>query len=137
MLGLIPSMVVAIVVGRNGINTLLVLSQVVLSIVLPFVAFPLVYLTSSKKHMAVKDDGYFVSSSGSSTREKADMDLADPVPESAINVITYTGDTESQNSTRIVDFSNGWIMTILGYAIWLLIVIANGYVLITLMLGDS
>ncbi|KAI0094547.1 Nramp-domain-containing protein [Irpex rosettiformis] len=54
MIGLVPSMVVAIAVGRTGINTLLVASQVALSIVLPFVAFPLIWLTSSKSIMSVK-----------------------------------------------------------------------------------
>ncbi|KAJ3490516.1 hypothetical protein NLI96_g1397 [Meripilus lineatus] len=53
-IGLIPSMVVAIAVGRNGIDALLVASQVALSIVLPFVAFPLIYLTSSKSMMRVR-----------------------------------------------------------------------------------
>ena len=47
-------MVVAIAVGRNGIDALLVASQVALSIVLPFVAFPLIYLTSSKSMMRVR-----------------------------------------------------------------------------------
>ena len=47
-------MVVAIAVGKPGINMLLVASQVALSIVLPFVAFPLIWLTSSKSVMRVK-----------------------------------------------------------------------------------
>lgn len=47
-------MAVAIAAGRNGVDTLLVASQVALSIVLPFIVFPLLYLTSSKSIMAVK-----------------------------------------------------------------------------------
>ncbi|KAG6864708.1 hypothetical protein C0991_007747 [Blastosporella zonata] len=47
-------MVVAVAVGRTGIDTLLVASQVVLSIVLPFVTVPLVYLTSCKSVMTVR-----------------------------------------------------------------------------------
>lgn len=54
MIGLVPSMVVAIGVGRQGIDILLVASQVALSIVLPFVAFPLIWLTSSKSIMRVR-----------------------------------------------------------------------------------
>lgn len=46
-------MVVAIAVGRPGINMLLVASQVALSIVLPFVAFPLIWLTSRADIMRV------------------------------------------------------------------------------------
>ncbi|KAF8516943.1 hypothetical protein BU17DRAFT_67223 [Hysterangium stoloniferum] len=44
---------VAALVGRSGINALLITSQVVLSIVLPFVVFPLVYLTSSRAVIVV------------------------------------------------------------------------------------
>lgn len=47
-------MVVAIAVGRPGINALLVASQVALSVVLPFVTLPLILLTSSKAIMRVK-----------------------------------------------------------------------------------
>ncbi|KAI0076291.1 Nramp-domain-containing protein [Panus rudis PR-1116 ss-1] len=54
LIGLVPSMVVAIAVGRSGIDVLLVASQVALSIVLPFVALPLIYLTSSKSVMRVR-----------------------------------------------------------------------------------
>ena len=49
-------MAVAIAVGRSGINTLLVLSQVVLAIVLPFIVFPLVWLTSARAVMSVRSD---------------------------------------------------------------------------------
>ncbi|KAJ3784605.1 natural resistance-associated macrophage protein-domain-containing protein [Lentinula aff. detonsa] len=53
VIAIIPSMAVAIAFGRPGINALLVISQVILSIVLPFITLPLVYLTSSKKFMTV------------------------------------------------------------------------------------
>ncbi|KAJ4482297.1 natural resistance-associated macrophage protein-domain-containing protein [Lentinula aciculospora] len=53
IIAIIPSMVVAIAFGRPGINALLVISQVILSIVLPFITLPLVYLTSSQKFMTV------------------------------------------------------------------------------------
>lgn len=45
---------VAIAVGRPGIDSLLIGSQVALAIVLPFVAAPLIWLTSSKSVMSVR-----------------------------------------------------------------------------------
>ncbi|KAJ4491203.1 natural resistance-associated macrophage protein-domain-containing protein [Lentinula edodes] len=54
IIAIIPSMAVAIAFGRPGINALLVISQVILSIVLPFITLPLLYLTSSKKFMRVE-----------------------------------------------------------------------------------
>jgi manganese transport protein len=45
-IAVIPAMVVAVVGGRDGVNELLVLSQVVLSFQLPFAVWPLIWFTS-------------------------------------------------------------------------------------------
>ncbi|PBK61558.1 natural resistance-associated macrophage protein [Armillaria solidipes] len=91
LLSLVPALTVAIAIGRSGIDTLLVASQVVLSIVLPFIVFPLLWLTSNRRVMSVEND------EGGS-----------------------------------VNFSNSIPITLLGAAIWLLVVMANVYVLVTL-----
>lgn len=57
LLGVIPSTVVAIAVGRDGLSQMLVASQVMLSIVLPFVIFPLVWLCADEKVMTVRNGG--------------------------------------------------------------------------------
>ncbi|KAF8906679.1 putative transporter of the NRAMP family [Mucidula mucida] len=46
LIALIPALAVAVAIGRSGIDTLLVASQVVLSITLPFITLPLIWLTS-------------------------------------------------------------------------------------------
>ena len=53
-IGLIPAAIVAAAFGPRGIDSLLVGSQVALSFVLPFTAFPLVWFTSSKAIMRVR-----------------------------------------------------------------------------------
>lgn len=115
LLSLIPSVIVAVTIGRKGINTMLVASQVVLSIVLPFIIFPLVWLTSSRTVMRVR--------SPVTTAE------AEPQKED---------DTEEQQTVtthEYLDFSNGWVIAGIGYSIWLVVLVANGYVIITLILG--
>jgi len=52
-LAIVPAVIIAVAFGGSGLAHLLILSQVVLSIQLPFAVFPLVYLTSSKKRMGV------------------------------------------------------------------------------------
>jgi len=52
-LAIVPAVIIAVAFGGSGLARLLILSQVVLSIQLPFAVFPLVYLTSSKKRMGV------------------------------------------------------------------------------------
>ncbi|TBU44128.1 natural resistance-associated macrophage protein [Dichomitus squalens] len=69
LIGLIPSVVVAIAVGRPGIDTLLVASQVALAIVLPFVAAPLIWLASSKSVMSVRKPAANTQDPGLSTPE--------------------------------------------------------------------
>ncbi|KAJ3179950.1 hypothetical protein HDU85_004234 [Gaertneriomyces sp. JEL0708] len=54
VLAIIPAMIVSLISGDRGVNELLVLSQVILSLQLPFAVWPLVYFTSSKKIMTVR-----------------------------------------------------------------------------------
>jgi metal iron transporter len=112
LLSLIPAIIVAAATGRNGVNQLLVASQVVLSIVLPFMIFPLVWLTSSKDIMSVKDPVAYL----------------DP---------TGLGEDVERTERKPVDFSTGKLVTVVGYMIWLTIVVANAYVIVMLCLGNS
>jgi metal iron transporter len=111
VIGLIPSMIIAIGVGRPGIDTLLIVSQVVLSVVLPFVTFPLVYLTGSRQVMRVRAE------------TNQDDNMASP------------GDLE--NAQNWVYFNSGWLVSIIAWFIWVIIVVANVYVIVTLGLGES
>ncbi|MBI5003927.1 Nramp family divalent metal transporter [Candidatus Kaiserbacteria bacterium] len=51
LLAIVPAVLVSILFGAEGTGKLLVLSQVVLSIQLPFAVIPLVMFTSRRKHM--------------------------------------------------------------------------------------
>jgi metal iron transporter len=116
LLSLIPSLVVAVAVGRSGVNTMLIASQVVLSFVLPFTIFPLIWLTSSRAVMRVR--------APAPARATAKEDGAEEDPSVA-------------GEDVYLDYSNGWFTMGIGYIILALIVIANGYVLIMLMLGKA
>ncbi|KAJ7687435.1 putative transporter of the NRAMP family [Mycena rosella] len=107
MIAVIPAMAVAIAVGRPGINALLVASQVILSIVLPFITLPLIYLTSSKAVMCVRKPETLVSTAG---------ELGNPWDDS-------------------IDYSNGKASIVVGCTIWLLMSTANVYVITTLIIG--
>ncbi|KAF8481695.1 natural resistance-associated macrophage protein [Russula ochroleuca] len=114
LLGLIPSMVVAVAVGEDGINAMLVASQVVLSIVLPFIVLPLVWLTTSRTVMRVYA----------------------PAPTRPAQVENGAEEKDVAEG-EYLDFSNGWIIAGIGYVIWAVIVVANGYVLVTLIIGKG
>lgn len=51
LLAIVPAVVAILIYGTGSLTKLLVLSQVVLSLQLPFAVFPLVYFTSNKKYL--------------------------------------------------------------------------------------
>lgn len=120
-------MAVAIAVGRNGVDTLLVASQVALSIVLPFIVFPLLYLTCSKSIMSVKKPISPPPPPVSSTKSQ----------EEALPATDDAAVEDIEASIELVNYSNGRVVTVLGWILWLVIVAANVYAIVTLALGES
>lgn len=135
-------MAVAAAVGRPGIDALLVASQVALSVVLPFVTFPLIYLTSSRAIMAVREPAAPPAPAPASLEPAGDGS----VPGAGAGTGTGAGvvgdvdvdvDVEQRQETKVIDYSSGKIATGVGIVIWLIMVAANAYVIITLALGED
>ncbi|KAK7445175.1 Manganese transporter smf1 [Stygiomarasmius scandens] len=138
LIAVIPSMAVAIGLGRPGIDALLIASQVVLSVVLPFISFPLVYLTSRKDIMSVRIPKVQVGEEKDTplATPRDDDTVLNPLPRSMESGIPQE-DLESQPSDTVVDYSNSLFVTLLAFAIWLVIVVANVYVIVTLGKGQG
>lgn len=110
-LSIIPSIIVAGAVGRDGLNAALNGSQVALSIILPFVSAPLVYFTCRNKYMTV---GGPVRRATNTGEESVDL-------------------TEEEEEK--VGMRNHWIMSVLAICIWLVIVVMNVALLVFVGLG--
>ena len=59
-LAILPAIVIIGLRGDSSVNDLLVLSQVVLALQLPFAMFPLLHFTSSRKRMGKWKNGWFL-----------------------------------------------------------------------------
>ena len=59
-LAIIPAAVVVYVAGETGTFKLLILSQIILSMQLPFAVIPLIHFTSDKRHMGSLSNGLWV-----------------------------------------------------------------------------
>ncbi|KAG6889366.1 hypothetical protein C0995_001431 [Termitomyces sp. Mi166 len=140
LITLIPSVVVATAVGRSGINTLLVASQVTLSVVLPFIAFPLIYLTSSKVVMRVRKPPQQQPAPGDSdTASLHEAVAALPVPEPEVGEnrpMAEKVEGAAVSSDEMIDFSNGWVLSGVAYLIWAVVLVANGYAIVSLGLKN-
>ncbi|KAG6910575.1 hypothetical protein DXG01_009526 [Tephrocybe rancida] len=145
LISLIPAVVVALAVGRDGINTLLIASQVALSVVLPFIALPLIYLTSSRvvmrvgrrevreAHDAPERDGESVREVdvGVSTEVEVVVEVAPPeVGEN--RPIAEKAEAADVEGDEMVDYSNGWVLLGVAYAIWGVVLVANVYAIVSL-----
>jgi metal iron transporter len=111
LIGVIPAATVAAAVGNKGLNTMLVASQVLLSIVLPTVIFPLVYICSRQEIMMVNG------------------------PEVAHSVVLQVGQEEGTVERKKKSYTSPLWVTILGYLLFVVVVAANVYVIVELGLG--
>jgi metal iron transporter len=115
LLSLIPPMVLVMSVGRLGSNMMLVASQVVLSIVLPFIIFLLIRFTSFRTVIRLRATAPDVRA-----ERKADVEEEQGVVED-----------------QYLDFSDGWIVSGIGYVIGAVTMTTNGYLFITPTPGDG
>ncbi|MDR3641025.1 MAG: Nramp family divalent metal transporter [Humidesulfovibrio sp.] len=64
LLAIVPAIVIIAVRGNTSVTELIVLSQVVLAMQLPFAMFPLLHFTSSRKRMGMWRSGWFLTIAG-------------------------------------------------------------------------
>ncbi|GJE97814.1 Nramp-domain-containing protein [Phanerochaete sordida] len=157
-IGLVPSMAVALAAGRSGVDTMLVASQVVLSIVLPFIVFPLLYLTNSRAVMTVKKlppedtvDMLGLDKDADEDREQApdeDEDLQEEEPDKVfvaapqlpVETFASPGASSSKDveaAVETVSFANNLVVAVIGWIIWVVVVAANVYAIVALCMGQS
>ena len=131
LIGVIPAAIVAAAAGNQGLNTMLVASQVLLSIVLPTVIFPLVYLCSKEDIMAVE---------GPEVDPHPNVRANTPVPP-AQDVMTLPaaalGETSTATSRQRKSYRSPKLITVMGYGLFAIVVVANVYVIVELGLGQD
>jgi metal iron transporter len=109
-ISIVPSIIIAGAVGKEGLNRTLTASQVVLSVILPFVTAPLIYFTCLEKFMTVQV--YDASQAGE-------------------------GEENGRDILRGVNMKNGWIVTLFAVLIWIVLVVMNVALLVLVGLGKA
>jgi metal iron transporter len=109
-ISIVPSMIVAATVGKKGLSTALIASQVALSCLLPVVSAPLIYFTCRSKYMTVAADRVVPS-------EKTELKVVVDDRAAAVEI----GDAAVQS----VSMKNHWITAIVAVTIWVVITVMN------------
>ncbi|ERT01106.1 metal iron transporter [Sporothrix schenckii 1099-18] len=122
-ISILPSIVIAGAVGRDGLDAALNASQVVLSIVLPFVTAPLLWFTSFDKYMTVQPGAARFAlrvryrKTASSTSDIGNVNQNQGTPDGE------EGDPRGNEAPA--KMANSWPTAILGLAIWIFITVLN------------
>ena len=115
LLAIIPCLFITVSLGERGISNILILSQVVLSIILPIVSAPLIYFTASKKLMVVKS-------------EEFDDTVSNPNSNETTPLIT-------RENFQYVDYTNSSLLTCSAVFVWSLIGGLNTYLVVSFLMG--
>lgn len=110
-ISIVPAILVAGTIGKDGLSAALVGSQVALSVILPFVSAPLIFYTSRNKYMTVVT--------------------------SASNIRIGDVDDGQEGTHSVVKMRNHWGTTAFGFLVWLLIVVMNVANIVLVGLGKS
>jgi metal iron transporter len=111
-ISIVPSIIIAAAVGREGLGKALEGSQVALSIILPVTSAPLIWFTWSAKVMTV------------------------PVEEGEV-VQSEARDGGERSAEGVVVLKNSWLTTIFASLVWLVITVMNIALLVLLGMGQG
>ncbi|EWC45399.1 hypothetical protein DRE_00798 [Drechslerella stenobrocha 248] len=112
-IAILPSIVVAGAVGRRGLAEVMNASQVTLSIILPFVTAPLIWMTCRAQYMQVADPNGEVIAGDEGAAEGGEV------------------------RRRTVDMSNNWFTCAFAAVVWVFIAGLNVYLIVTLAMGTN
>ncbi|KAK4677056.1 NRAMP-like transporter smf-3 [Podospora pseudoanserina] len=121
-ISVVPSIVIAAAVGREGLDAALNGSQVALSVVLPFITAPLIYFTGRDRYMMVRPGmarfgGHFggeVAGEGEEEEEGVKGRLR-----------RFLRRGGGQGEGGVVRMGNSWWVTGFGVLVWLIITVMN------------
>jgi metal iron transporter len=124
-ISIIPSIVIAGAVGKEGLNKTLTASQVVLSVILPFVSAPLVYFTCRNRYMTVPMERVHDADADIDTDEQTQ-------PQNAAE-----GDDNGGSATDGVKMGNGLLVSAIAVLVWVIIAVMNVALLVLVGMGKA
>ncbi|CCC14509.1 hypothetical protein SMACR_09388 [Sordaria macrospora] len=125
LISITPSIIIAAAVGRDGLNATLQGSQVVLSVVLPFVTAPLIWFTSRDRYMMVLPGA---------ARYQVEGEEEDERPLFSARRGWMGRGNEGEGGVKM---ANSWLTTIAAGLVWGLIAVMNVANLVLLGKGNS
>ncbi|KAK5662020.1 hypothetical protein OQA88_10132 [Cercophora sp. LCS_1] len=118
-ISIVPSIVIAAAVGREGLDAALNGSQVALSIVLPFITAPLIWFTSVDRYMTVRPGMARFGVLGENEESAEGRGLLARLRGCFGEEV---GEREGEQGVKM---ANGWVVTWFGVFVWLVMAVMN------------
>ncbi len=150
-ISILPSIIIAGAVGREGLDKALNGSQVALSVALPFVSAPLIYFTSVERYMRVRPGLARFGGHYGSLEEEGVVVVSEEVGVAVEKGVWgrvkgwVTGggwrrkgraSAGREHDREVVRMANNWFVTGFGVVVWLVITIMNVANLVLLGMGS-
>ncbi|CCH44523.1 Manganese transporter [Wickerhamomyces ciferrii] len=132
-ISIVPCLVISLSIGKSGLAAALNASQVVLSILLPFLTAPLIYFTCKKSIMKVEvpiDEDEQVENNFELTSVVANG-------ENSGQLESNVSSSDDNRCTKSVNMANNWITSTISFLIWLFIAVLNVYMIVKLGLSGG
>ncbi len=136
-ISIIPSIIIAAAVGREGLDKTLTASQVVLSVILPFVSAPLVYFTCRNRYMTVPADRMPDMPDSDIDADTGGTAEAETVRDQAQSPTLGNGDPDASASGAGVQMGNGFIVSVFAVLVWIVIAVMNVALLVLVGMGKA
>ncbi|KAL4788172.1 natural resistance-associated macrophage protein-domain-containing protein [Aspergillus varians] len=150
-ISIVPSIVIAGAVGKEGLNKTLTASQVVLSVILPFVSAPLIYFTCRNQYMTVPvermhdldadaygDGGAETETEREQPQSQEQSRTQSPTPADGDGAgAASPSPSSSPSRNRGVKMRNGFITSVLAVLVWLVIAVMNIALLVLVGMGKA
>ncbi len=131
-ISIVPCLAISLSIGKSGLSAALNASQVVLSILLPFLTAPLIYFTCKKSIMRVEvnqADEDTIDDAVGTSNELGTVELQELSGENNLE--------QQEQEKKYIDMSNNWATSIIAFLIWLFISVLNVYTIVKLGLSHG
>ncbi|GMG19867.1 unnamed protein product [Ambrosiozyma monospora] len=137
-ISIIPCLFMVLFLGREGIALMLNLSQVILSLILPFACAPLIYFTSNKEIMRVEitrredlDEIDAVSEATETIEEESS------IPGERTALLDRSKSSDDLGTIKYKDYSNSLAMNAAAITTWVTIGFLNIYLIVQFLRGED
>ena len=134
-ISIVPCLIISICIGREALSKALNASQVVLSIVLPFLVAPLIFFTCKKSIMKTEitvdhaeENRNAQKNNSNNCESESGVNAENGVMEGNVS------DMELENSkdVKIVYMANNWFITVIAVIVWIFLSFLNIYAIVQL-----